>query len=100
MPSHTQHHLRKRNIKATSGSLEKLVLVIAIVEPVFTVPQIYQIWSTKNAQGVSLTTWGFYLVGAMVWLFYGFKVKNKPIIISSAMWVFMEGLVVTGKLLY
>lgn len=72
----------------------------AIVEPLMTIPQIYQIWSTKQAQGVSLLSWVFYLIAAVIWLLYGIKVKDKAVIIASVLWVFVEGLVIAGILVY
>jgi MtN3 and saliva related transmembrane protein len=78
----------------------RFILAVAIIEPLTTIPQIYQIWSRKSAEGVSLATWGFYTLTACIWLVYGIKIKEKPIIISSIMWILTEGLVVIGILLY
>jgi MtN3 and saliva related transmembrane protein len=78
----------------------RFILAVAIIEPLTTIPQIYEIWSRKSANGVSLITWCFYTVTACIWLVYGIKIKEKPVIISSIMWILAEGLVVMGILLY
>ncbi len=65
-----------------------------------TVPQVWQIWTTHSTAGVSLLTWSFYLTGAFIWLLYGFKTHDKPIITSSGLWVIMEGAVVAGLLAF
>jgi uncharacterized protein with PQ loop repeat len=80
--------------------LNKLVLVVAVVEPLMTLPQIYQIWTDKDASGVSAVTWLGYMIAALIWLFYGLKIKDKPIIISSTLWIITEGFVVLGALRY
>lgn len=78
----------------------KFMLAVAVIEPLTTIPQIYQIWSHKSAAGVSLITWLFYTLTACIWLVYGIKIKEKPVIISSVMWILAEGLVVLGILIY
>jgi len=65
-----------------------------------TLPQIYQIFSTKNAQGVSLLTWAFYCASSAVWLLYGIKIKDKPLIIASFLWLVVESMVVYGILIH
>jgi uncharacterized protein with PQ loop repeat len=84
--------------KSTSKLFERFMLVFATVEPLATIPQIVQIWSSKGAPGVSLSTWFFYTLTSTIWLFYGFKTKDKPIIISGVLWVASQGLVVIGIL--
>lgn len=79
-------------------SFDIFILVFALIEPITTLPQIYQVWSRHNVSGVSLVTWIFFTLAANVWLIYGIRIKDKPIIISSAMWVLTQGLVVIGIL--
>jgi uncharacterized protein with PQ loop repeat len=89
-----------KNKKIKRGMLSSLVLVVAIVEPLTTVPQIYQIWSSRSASGVSRLTWSGDVVAAAIWLIYGCTQKDKPLIMSSALWIIAEGLVVYGTVLY
>lgn len=74
------------------------MLVFAIVEPLATIPQIYQIWSSDNKSGVSLATWIFYTITSCIWLVYGIKNKDKPIIVSGVLWTSTQALVVIGIL--
>lgn len=80
--------------------LDKVVLAVAIIEPLTTLGQIIQIGKYKDAKGNSLATWIFYTIAAFIWLLYGLKIKNKPVIISSLLWVVMEGVVVIEILYY
>ena len=65
-----------------------------------TFPQIYEVWSKHEKAGVSLASWSFFLIAAMIWLWYGLRIKDKPLIIASTLWVLMEGALVLGLLVY
>ncbi len=103
MSRHLAHH-RIRLKHLTHSQQKKLikrsVLAIAVIEPLMTLPQVYEIWVNKNAGGVSSLTWGLYLIAAIIWLLYGLQLKDKPIIISSVLWLGFELAVVVGTLLY
>jgi uncharacterized protein with PQ loop repeat len=98
--SHHHYHYRKQKTRVNNGYIGKLVLAAAIIEPLMTIPQIYQIWGTKKAQGVSLLSWSFYLLAAVIWLLYGFKVRDKAVVWASILWVLVEGMVIVGILVY
>jgi uncharacterized protein with PQ loop repeat len=99
------HSLQKAKTKKQtskiklSNTLNKLVLAVGIIEPLITIPQAYTVWVDKQTAGVSLLTWTGYIVAAIIWVLYGLKIKDKPIIISSAMWVLIEAAVVLGVLI-
>lgn len=77
-----------------------MVLAIAIIEPVMTLPQIYEIWIKQQAEGVSSTTWGLYIFAAIIWLMYGIQLRDRPLIISSFLWIITESAVLVGVLIY
>ncbi len=79
-------------------TLHSLVIVVGIIGPLMTIPQIYQIWVVKQKAGVSLWTWGLYLLETAIWLWYGLKIKSTPIIVSCFIWVLMDAAVVLGLL--
>ena len=103
MPAHSAPH-RILNFKLNKKQQKKLirrsVLAMAVIEPIMTLPQVYQIWINKQAEGVSGLTWGFYIIAAVVWLLYGLQIKDKPLIISSVLWIFMEIAIVVGTIIY
>jgi len=90
----------KQQQKAESYLFDKLVLGIALVGPLITTTQIYQIWKVKAAAGNSLLTWGFYTFSSIVWLVYGIRQKNKPLCVSSFLWLVTEGAIVAEILHY
>lgn len=105
MPHHSAHHRIRIKVKKLNKSqqrqlIKRSVLAVAIIEPVMTIPQIYEIWYRKQAMGVSTVTWSLYIGAAFVWLLYGIQLKDKPLIISSSLWIVTEAAVVAGTLFY
>jgi uncharacterized protein with PQ loop repeat len=44
---------------------------------VMTIPQVLKIWASHQAAGISILSWGAYLVSAAVWLLYGLEKRDK-----------------------
>lgn len=80
--------------------IDKFIYIVAIFGMVMTIPQITKIWIEKNATGVSAISWGAYLVGASFWLIYGIAHKEKPIILTNSIWIFLELFVIIGTVMY
>lgn len=101
MPNYSAHHrirLKKLTKRQKELLIKRSVLIVAIVEPIMTLPQIYEVWVNHQTAGVSLLTWGMYIVAAFIWLLYGLQLRDKPLVISSFLWVVTEAAVVTGVL--
>lgn len=80
--------------------LDKITLVIGIIGPFVVLPQIYSIFSSRSATGVSLFTWVLMVVVNFPWVLYGLAHKDKSILISFSLWEVMNLAVVIGVLLY
>jgi len=63
--------------------------------PVMTIPQIYDVWTSKSPS-VSELTWASYIIIAVIWLYYGIVHKEKPIILSNVLWIVAEAAVLIG----
>ncbi|PWU22968.1 hypothetical protein C5B42_04485 [Candidatus Cerribacteria bacterium 'Amazon FNV 2010 28 9'] len=95
------YHISKHIKKSKKESLyEAFMYLIAFVGPLTTFPQVIEIFSTHSAKDVSLWTWLGYQVLAILWVIYGFKRKDKPLIITEAMWFIMQAFVLYGFFLY
>ncbi len=99
------YHLRKRGIVASRDTwavkiLDRLIFVVGALGPIMTLPQLYGIWVTRQAEGVSLISWSSYFVFSMIWILYGVVHKEKPIIYTYTLWFVIEGLIIIGILLY
>jgi len=80
--------------------IDNLVLLVAIIYPLTTIPQIIEIWVVRNATGVSLLTWFSYLVLQSILLAYGIVHKEKKLILMWGLWIVMYVIVVLGLILY
>ena len=78
----------------------KVAYMVALVGPLSSVPQIYEIWSERNAAGVSFVTWTLFLLTSLVWLLYAMSKRDRPLIISNALWIVGEVIIMVGAALF
>ncbi len=88
---------KKDNYRIT---IERFALIAGIIQPLISIPQIIQIYSSQSAADVSLLTWVGYLVFAAVFLAYGLTFKLTPIWVTQIIWIIMEVAIIVGILLY
>lgn len=104
MPHQSAHHrtraIHRLNAQQKTQLIKRSALAIAVIEPAMTIPQIYEIYTTQNATGVSSLTWGLYNIASLVWLLYGIQLKDKPLIVASLLWIIAQVAVLIGSLLY
>jgi len=97
MPHHPALHRIK---KAKPDYIDSTMSVIAVLSPLTTLPQIIQIFQTKNVEGISLITWTFSIITSSIWLAYGLHHKDKPVIFNSLIGGTFCSLITIGILLY
>jgi uncharacterized protein with PQ loop repeat len=95
----TKHNINIRRMNKPF-SIEHLALAVAIVEPLSTVPQILDIYRTHDVESLSLLSWLLFAAASVIWLTYGIKIKNRPLIASSVLWVSTEAVLIFGILIY
>jgi uncharacterized protein with PQ loop repeat len=99
MPHNSAHHLvhlATLSKKQQKKFVSKFVLILAVVGPLMTLPQIYNVWFKKDIDGVSLLSWAFYAFGSVIWFIYAVQRKDKALTISSFLWVLMDIAVAAG----
>ncbi len=92
------HH--KEEQTSYKNFLDKLTFVAGVIGPFTVLPQIYSIFHTHSAEGVSLLTWLLIFVVTFPWILYGIAHKDKSIIVSFTLWEVVNLTVVIGVLLY
>ncbi|MEO8785247.1 MAG: PQ-loop domain-containing transporter [Candidatus Saccharimonadales bacterium] len=80
--------------------LDKLTFVVGVIGPFTVLPQIYTIFSTHSAAGVSAVTWALIFIVTFPWILYGVAHKEKSIIVSFTLWEVVNLAVVVGVLMY
>lgn len=79
------HHKIKKNDK-----IDTLALIVGIVQPLATLPQIYIVYSSQDASEVSLFMWTGFNIASVVLLVYGLKHKLAPIIWAQVLWLAVQ----------
>lgn len=90
-------HLTKKQKKTV---VDRAMFVAALAFPMTALPQIYQLYHTHNATGISLSSWVGFICFGFVFLAYGIVHKLKPYIMTQILWLAMDTLMVAGILLY
>ncbi len=76
--------------------VDKIIVFVAVIAPLTTIPQILKIYLEKQVAGLSLETWLMYTVFNVIWVAYGVFHREKPVIISSTLWFTVDLLVTLG----
>jgi uncharacterized protein with PQ loop repeat len=81
------------------AGLERALRILSVVTMAMTVPQAVAVWSAAGAAGVSLASWGAYLVSACLWFVYGVKRRDPTIYVACIGWILLDAAIVAGVLL-
>jgi uncharacterized protein with PQ loop repeat len=93
MPKHKHKNQR-------SFFVNKIILAVAIIEPLFTLPQAYTIFQNQNASDISLTTWVGFNILTAIWIWYSIVNKEKVVLLYQGLFFVFNTLVIIGALLY
>jgi uncharacterized protein with PQ loop repeat len=98
-------HERATGIKKTPETsyiklLDKITFIVGVIGPFTVLPQIYSIFSSHSAAGVSLFTWALMFIVTFPWILYGVAHKEKSIVASFILWEAVNLTVVIGILVY
>jgi hypothetical protein len=74
---------------------DKFIVIAAFVYPLSGVPQVMQV-AQGNADGVSAWSWGGFMIFSGLFLAYGIVHKIKPMVITNALWLTIDALIVLG----
>jgi MtN3 and saliva related transmembrane protein len=100
-----KHERQSHGLKTTKETryvrlLDKVTFIAGVVGPFTVLPQIYSIFSTHSAAGVSLFTWLLMFIVTFPWILYGVAHHDRSIIASFILWEIANLTVVVGVLLY
>jgi uncharacterized protein with PQ loop repeat len=92
--------INKETALAAPSRLENVLRVMSVVTMLMTVPQVLNIWIDGNASGVSIMSWGAYLVSACLWLAYGLQKRDKTIYLACIGWIALDAAIVAGVIVH
>lgn len=92
VPYHTdmKHTFHPKHKIKNTHVVDSLALIVGVVQPVATLPQIWLVYSAQDATGVSVLMWTFYNIGSLVLLTYGIRHKLVPIIVAQVLWLIVQ----------
>ena len=64
-------------------STESLGLAAACLTTMAFFPQAVHSWRSRDVSGVSLTMYGTFTLGVVLWLIYGVLIESLPVILSN-----------------
>jgi len=79
--------------------MDRVMYAVGILAPFVTLPQVIQVWIFRDSSGVSAITWLLMGIVALLWCVYGFIHKEKPLIISNALFCIFNFLIILGVFL-
>ena len=86
--------------QASESRLEKILPAVSVVTMLMTLPQVLTIWVAHEVIGVSLLSWGTYLIGACLWFVHGLQKRDKAIYVACVGWILLDAAVVIGVVIY
>jgi uncharacterized protein with PQ loop repeat len=95
---HPALHKHLKNKKRLTV-FDKIIIVAAFVYPLTGIPQIYEVFR-GNISGVSVMAWLGFIIFSVLFLVYGIIHNIKPMVVTNALWVFVDSLVVIGVLVH
>ena len=86
--------------KSKTKLVDRLTYFAAVAEPLVTLPQVYAIYSTHNASGISISAWLGFEVFTTIWIWYALVHREKMILIYQGLFWILDGMVIIGAFLY
>jgi uncharacterized protein with PQ loop repeat len=84
---------------SSTTAFDGVLRAFSVITMVMTVPQVVSVWSEeRGSSGVSLLSWGTYLVSACLWLFYGVRKRNRTLWLPCVGWIALDAAIVIGLL--
>ena len=65
-----------------------------------TIPQVLTIWVGRDASGVSVLSWGAYLLSALLWLWFGIQKRDRNSYLPCVGWIALDTAVIVGAIVY
>jgi MtN3 and saliva related transmembrane protein len=82
------------------NSASMLGLVAGVLTTVSFLPQVFKIWRSKSASDLSFVMLLFLNTGVLLWLVYGFMIKDVAVIWTNAATLILSSMILGFKVKY
>ncbi len=86
--------------KKEKQPFDYVVYFFTVATPLFELPQLYAIFSSKDAASVSAATWIFFLIASVVFAIYTLRERIYPLFVAYTLYTVIEGIIVAGIIMY
>jgi len=76
--------------------LSYLASIAGVSMGLSSIPQIYKIFTRKSASDISKITHIIIVIGALIWMLYGFEITSIPIILSNFIGIITNARILIG----
>jgi uncharacterized protein with PQ loop repeat len=73
---------------------------MSIFTMLMTIPQVFTIWVSHQAAGVSILTWSAYFVSAILWFWFGIRKHDRNIYLPCIGWILLDAAVIVGVVMH
>lgn len=80
--------------------LDRTIYIASFAGPMTAMPQIYSIFASQSAVGVSIWSWILGLGFSFIWIAYALFYKIKPILVAQSLWVMIDIIIIVGIMMY
>lgn len=105
------HHLhaRQRTYKHLSPyphpnrvlrAFDHFMYAVSVITPLALLPQVYTLYTTHDASGLSFSSWVIVASIKVFWIIYSFAHRTWPIAISSVLFLLIDIAVIVGIYLF
>ena len=83
--------------RAVIGSkFDRVLGAMSLFTMAMTIPQVWTVWVDRQSAGVSLWSWGAYLISAILWFWHGLRQGDRNIYLPCVGWVLLDVAVIAG----
>jgi len=93
---HIMHKVTPKKGKRSFRTIDSLTLLVGILQPLMTLPQIILIFESGDASQQSILTWVAYDIASVVVLIYGIMHKLKPIVVTQILWLIVQSVIIVA----
>lgn len=81
-------------------TIEILGLIAAALTTSAFVPQVYRAWKYKSTKDISMTMYLVFLVGIILWLFYGIAIESLSVAVANGVTIVLALAIIIAKIRY
>ncbi len=86
--------------KVNGYLIDKILYPLAIISPLFVLPQFYEVWFMRKTDGVSATSWFLMGIMSFLWLLHAVKHQDRMLLLNTAMMVMFNFSILLGIIIF